>query len=361
MRWVQRVLLAAVGVLVALVAAEGVLRRWGPVTRGTDVRGITHPHPDGGFGLRPGVTQTVHGCLGDFHSRVIINSHGFRFPEYPKAKSPGTRRIALLGDSEVFGVGVDQAQTLDRCLEAALNRDPAARVEVLNFAIPGVGPLTHVRVLEDEAVQWELDAAILLVTVVNDLGDLLGGISTPPDPMAAAVVPRRRLVDFELYQLAKRKVFPRLPAFLTPRAAWVGDQPGFIKEWFLNDQLEQQLAQLERTLAQMKNLCEEQGITFYLSDIPARSQFDPAIQRMLARILDSSLWSEVQSDWDRPQRRLQELATPLQLTYVPVLPAFRQAAQSRARQLKHPNDGHLSADGTAELAGILAVALGGNP
>jgi len=47
-------------------------------------------------------------------------------------------KIAILGDSVVFGTGFSQEQTISSFLQEALNRDGAI-VKVLNFGVPGYG------------------------------------------------------------------------------------------------------------------------------------------------------------------------------------------------------------------------------
>ena len=63
-----------------------------------------------------------------------INSRGLRDREYPYAKPAGRKRCLLLGDSYVFGWGVEANETAAKVMEARL-----AGVEVINGGCPGWG------------------------------------------------------------------------------------------------------------------------------------------------------------------------------------------------------------------------------
>jgi hypothetical protein len=69
------------------------------------------------------------------HSNVTINGHGYRDREFPE-KSGQRKRILFLGDSLVFGIGVQHFQTLPKALEDML----APGAEVFNMGMYGYGP-----------------------------------------------------------------------------------------------------------------------------------------------------------------------------------------------------------------------------
>ena len=97
------------------------------------------------------------------------NSLGFRGAEWAP-RATGTTRVVLIGDSYVFGSGVEAPDTLDRALAARLAEvAPARRFEVLNLGIPGDNIASHVRLYEIAAAHLEADAAILCLTLPNDL------------------------------------------------------------------------------------------------------------------------------------------------------------------------------------------------
>ncbi len=94
-----------------------------------------------------------------------VNRLGFRDREWgPRA--PGVRRVAVLGDSFVFGVGVRDDETLP----AALGRELAARgerAEVLDLGIPGLNAQQEAIVAERLLPSLRPDV-VVLVGVSND-------------------------------------------------------------------------------------------------------------------------------------------------------------------------------------------------
>jgi len=67
-----------------------------------------------------------------------INKRGFRGNDFEDKTLPGTYRVLCLGDSCVFGFGVDEGDTFPVRLTAGLEAVcPACRFEVINMGVPG--------------------------------------------------------------------------------------------------------------------------------------------------------------------------------------------------------------------------------
>jgi lysophospholipase L1-like esterase len=78
----------------------------------------------------------------DFSVAITTNSVGFRDSDYEITKSPGVKRVALLGDSFIEGVQVPFENTSGQRLERLLNSQPDAggsQWQVLNFGISNYG------------------------------------------------------------------------------------------------------------------------------------------------------------------------------------------------------------------------------
>jgi lysophospholipase L1-like esterase len=102
------------------------------------------PHPVAGWTLVPSFTFPSTGAHGEFLVEVTTNRDGFRDRDHQAAKSPGTIRIALLGDSLVEGLQVPFEETAGRVLENELNRrsggdGPRESWEVHNFGVANYG------------------------------------------------------------------------------------------------------------------------------------------------------------------------------------------------------------------------------
>ncbi|OLC47888.1 MAG: hypothetical protein AUH43_10615 [Acidobacteria bacterium 13_1_40CM_65_14] len=89
---------------------------------------------------------------------IAINSHGYRTDEYDAAKTPGTIRIACIGDSWTFGMNVDQDKTYPSRLVAWLRETrPGSRVEVLNFGVLGYSSFQGLQLLKTQVLDLKPD------------------------------------------------------------------------------------------------------------------------------------------------------------------------------------------------------------
>lgn len=105
---------------------------------------------------------------------VERNAEGFRDRARDEARTPGARRVVVIGDSFAFGQGVDRPEdrVSDR-LEVSLSRSPLGDTEVLNMARCYTHTLQHMDFLE-RALAYRPDA-ILLLYVFNDIYYLQSG------------------------------------------------------------------------------------------------------------------------------------------------------------------------------------------
>ena len=103
------------------------------------------------------------------HTRVHLNSGGMRDSgEYARERTPGTVRIVGLGDSGMFGWGVEQDEDYLSVLESNLNaRTGGPKVEVLNFGTPGYNTQLEIELLKQKALAWSPDI-VLFGWCVND-------------------------------------------------------------------------------------------------------------------------------------------------------------------------------------------------
>jgi lysophospholipase L1-like esterase len=101
-----------------------------------------------------------------------VNALGLRGPETTVEKPPGVKRVAVLGDSIAFGYWVDEEDAFPRQLEAMLGA-AGARVEVLDFSVPGYNLDQETETLRAKALAFSPD----LVVVAFCLNDLEGVFS----------------------------------------------------------------------------------------------------------------------------------------------------------------------------------------
>lgn len=91
----------------------------------------------------------------EFHTKVRINSHMLRDREFPYEKPSGTRRCFALGDSFVFGWGVEVDETAAKVIERAL-----PGTEVLNGGCSGWGSLQELAFLKAEGLRYHPDVVL---------------------------------------------------------------------------------------------------------------------------------------------------------------------------------------------------------
>jgi lysophospholipase L1-like esterase len=89
-------------------------------------------------------------------SWVETNSHGMRDGE-PLPDDASIWRIAVVGDSFVFGLGLPPDEVFTEVLERDLGRGAGdgRRFEVLNFGVPGYSSQEEAAVLEHKALAWK--------------------------------------------------------------------------------------------------------------------------------------------------------------------------------------------------------------
>jgi len=99
-----------------------------------------------------------------FRMQIRINEKGLRDRDYPYERMPGKRRILVLGDSFVFGYGVEQDEIFTEVLEQLL---PAT--EVINAGVSGYGTDQELLWFRSEGARYRPDLVMLLMTGNDDL------------------------------------------------------------------------------------------------------------------------------------------------------------------------------------------------
>ena len=93
---------------------------------------------------------------------VETNSRGFRGPETTTQKPDGMKRIMLLGDSVVFGWGVDQDHIFPALLQRSL--DPTREcLEVIAFGANSWTTRTEYEFFREIGMEFEPDLLVLFV------------------------------------------------------------------------------------------------------------------------------------------------------------------------------------------------------
>ncbi len=178
-----------------------------------------------------------------------LNSLGCRDHEWSPEKPPGVRRIAFVGDSFVYGWGIEKPQDRfsDR-IQAMFDRRAPGTTEVLNVAKPGWDTGAQLQPVADMIEVYGVDE-VVLGYVPNDIEKLLGtrrdfNPTRPPEPTFFNLE-SSCLLDF----LFRRMYLPRLPTVASYHD-WLAD--GFADEptWHKHQQ----------QLGEMIARCKDRGV-----------------------------------------------------------------------------------------------------
>jgi len=105
----------------------------------------------------------------DFDVSYVTNNRGMRGPgDYIYEKKEGLFRIAVLGDSFAFGVGVRENQTMSFQLEKMLNASGSGKYQVYNFGVSSFSTLLEYIYLKKEVIKYSPD----LVIIMFDISDV---------------------------------------------------------------------------------------------------------------------------------------------------------------------------------------------
>jgi len=153
----------------SLLLAEIAVRALGlapsiiPITKG---RFRLSPNPKIGYEPVPNIRYEAE-SLDFYQYRGTGNSLGYRGPTYSENKDPKAFRIAVLGDSIVEGIGIDQYEELFTAKVERALREEGIPAEVLNFGVSGYNTQQEVATLKDKALRFDPDL-VLLSYCLND-------------------------------------------------------------------------------------------------------------------------------------------------------------------------------------------------
>lgn len=130
---------------------------------------------DSGYGVRATQSNltTTHSSPGEYQITIRTNGEGMRgVRDYSPQRPPSTYRIALIGDSFVYGHGVDDENVVSNILELLLNQvDDKTAFEVLNFGTSGFGTAQEYITYQHKVRKFEPDLVIIFY-FNNDVGNV---------------------------------------------------------------------------------------------------------------------------------------------------------------------------------------------
>ncbi|MCA8921908.1 MAG: hypothetical protein KDD82_08880 [Planctomycetes bacterium] len=200
--------------LLVLLLGESYVRLRHPAY--ADLWGAIRSHPVWVRELRPGASGRMRALTREYDHGYAINAQGLREAADLGPKDPAKLRVLAVGDSNTFGLGVEDEEVWVQALDDA-------RTEALNAGwASGYAPDTACLFLEGRLDELQPDLVIQQLTPDNDLEDLAWRSQWQLDEAGALVAIKHRYdaIPDAIQALA----FPR---FLTLQVlpAWRGPPP----------------------------------------------------------------------------------------------------------------------------------------
>jgi len=341
------------------------------------------PDPELGLALRPGFRgRFVHPEYGG--ESIAINADGFRGDDWPREVDPDDFGILMLGDSTLFGLGVEAAETIPARLEAELARAwPAARVHAYNAGVPGFGPRHALVVARRLLARLRPRVCVLVSYDGNDLEDgrrqflatreaglhaevlpsealLASGGFRPPDFLRESVETTPPLWTRH-YWLRFSALFRDLDHRVADSIVALGWMPvgvatnnGFVRAMARTPDpgIVDELELAGRALGELAELCRAQGCAPVLVRLPGTAQAEPSSFRgMLERLgQDPALF-----DRARPGSELLARGREAGMLTLDLLPVL-EVPEGRISPF-YFREGHPNRRGNARIAEALARLL----
>ena len=366
----SRIGLAVVGFTVAVLLAEAALRLFTDEGPSSTVRdAVVSRRYLRAFEARVRVEESGRTVL------LRFNRDGFRGPDRPLAKPAGVRRVAVLGDSMVAAVGIDEERTFVALAEGRLsNGTEPANTEVMNFGVAGSSPGIESILYEAVVSQYAPDVVLCAWFAGNDFGDdcaAIGGrrqVAYDLDaedrlvrrPLEAATpVLSEWLAQHSRFYIWQKSVLARIRP---DDAAAGGPRPGLrVYDTGADADLARGWKIQEAILEHLAGAVRARGSKFALVMLPEAAQVYDDVWRDAMNTVGPTADSY---DAGHPGRRLAGIAARLGVPFLDLTPAFRAAAPHASVARKDEwlflnGTGHLDDAGHRVAADALTPFLAG--
>ncbi|MCB9078780.1 MAG: hypothetical protein H6631_14355 [Anaerolineaceae bacterium] len=169
-----KIALILLGIIFAVLLAEGVARLLGPpYAVGNEV--LSLHQCDRQVGWRGVANGSSRIDWYDHDHPFVLNSRGFHDREHTLVKADDVFRILMLGDSMLAAVEVAEVETSRHILEETLNAQapPGLKFEVINGAVFAWGPQQELIYFRTEGQQFKPDLVLVSWFPKNDLRDVI--------------------------------------------------------------------------------------------------------------------------------------------------------------------------------------------
>lgn len=319
----RRMTLLAFGVLFAVVGVEllcqgaflAIAANWRKTRTEHMFYFARSDNPVLAYRLMPGCELSIE------NRRLKINSRSIR--DDADDPPPGARKVAVLGDSVVFGFALDQDETIPACLQRML--DPTAqRVKVLNFGTPGYALREYDESLRELDAVYRVDAVVCVLNP-NDftLRDTMyeGGDNGLNKMFRRPVLMSPYFFSKLVYRMNKGADFPGL--------GWY--------QWIFRGTASRNLPYF----ISMRDYCRARGIPFKVVIMPS-----------------SRVWREGRYGLADEVRRISEFLAAAEIPYTFPVDRFGGPADPNNGTMFYDHTDHFTPRGCEEMARVIAELLG---
>ncbi len=330
-------------------------------------------HPERGAALKPG--EYLHlDLLASRMTKIAINDLGIRGGPIQARVPRGKKRITVVGDSFMFGVALDEEETVSGQLEALMGD----QYEVVNTGVPWFGTGQQLLLLDELVGKgYEIGDILVLAFFTNDIQDNLGldysTLKRRNDKPAFSVgqdgrlshsppVEKQRMsgkgslahtsLFYHFVRVQLESVAASYPGLLRA-AGFVGLTPalpripGVVAGWYSNG-WEERWTNTEAILTHFVHRIKEAhpDAEIRMVFIPSPFQIGSAFQELLRSQADANPpYRAFLDDTDRPQRKLEKFAQELRVPFVDPTKALREAPLAY-----FPREGHFNPTGSKLVA-----------
>ncbi len=309
-RWVVVLLAVAYSGLIFFAVGEIGTRAFGLLDRLTGTPRDLY-QPTGVADLAYRLTPGTEVDLGD--ASITVNRFGLRGPEIEAEPVAGVARVLVLGDSIIYGQGLDDDETFSVQLEGELRRRGRS-VEVLNGGVPGYNNAAELAFLREYGLALKPDRVILGISL-NDFGEtpVLSQSGVLTNDRSRARDPERLLPVSEFWLLLRWMATYRTAGhwFQGDRAE-TGRKMEEVAETLVSRRHRRfyekpnaaRWQQIRASLAAIRDLLRQRGLPLTLVVFPEKYQQS--------------------ADDTEPQRRWLDLCRELDLDCIDLWPAFHE-------------------------------------
>lgn len=165
----QNTLVVIASLVLSLLAAEGIVRMTvlGSIHVAETGNQYKFYEFDSRLGWKNGAGRHGQYTRDEFSYGISINSLGMRYREVLKQRPANVTRVAVLGDSFVWGIGVSDQERFTEQVE----KRTGGKYELLNFGVSGYGPIQHYLMFDEIVSQFGPDIVLITFCLGNDFAD----------------------------------------------------------------------------------------------------------------------------------------------------------------------------------------------